>query len=186
MKALISTFVIMMIGLNVFGQFDRNSYQTQKTTIKIGVMKDGEQYILENTDINLSLDYGVGNLRVRLENKDFSNLRENSPSTIDSPDMEREYLISGILPINEILNQKQITEQYFVELNLFNRELNINHPVRYDLTVSTPNPSINQAKFRRFILHGTLYNSELQLPYFEGFDDEIEIWIKWTAYYIIG
>ena len=132
------------------------------------------------------LDYGLGNLLVKLRNKDFIAVNETSPEAINSADIEREYIVRGALPINEILNQKQIKDRYFIELSLVNSELGINHPVPFDLTVTTPNPSINKAKYRSFSLHGTFSNSELQLPYFEGFEDEIEIWIKWTAYYVYG
>lgn len=178
--------LIMISCLNVFGQFERNSYQTQKVNIKVGAIKDGEWYIYENKNINLLLDYGLGNLLVKLRNKDFSSIDETSQQLISATDSEREYIVKGNLPINEILNQKQIKARYFVELNLINNELGIHHPVRFDLTVTTPNPSINQAKYRTFNLHGTFSNDELQLPYFEGFEDKIEIWIKWTAYYVYG
>jgi hypothetical protein len=186
MKTIILTLFLLIAGQSAFSQFDRNSYQTQKTTIKVGIMKDGEMTILENSDINLVLDYGVGNLQVRLLNKDFSDPKQESPPSINASEGLREYFVRGILPINDILNQRQIKQEYIVELNFSSRELGINHPVRFDLTVTSPNPGKNQSKYRMFILHGTFYNSELQLPYFEGYEDEIEVWIKWTAYYIYG
>jgi hypothetical protein len=186
MKATLLSILLAFICLSLFAQFDRNSYQTQKTTIKVGVIADGEWYIVKNDDINLVLDYGVGNVQIRLKSKDFSNEKLVGSQPENNVNIDREYFIRGILPINEILNQSQIKGQYFIELNLSNTELGINHPVQFDLVVTSPNPGKNQSKYRMFSLHGRFYNSELKLPYFEGYEDEIEVWIKWTAYYIIG
>ncbi len=186
MKTAALSLLLISLTLNFFGQFERNSYQTQKTRIKVGIVQNGEWFIIEHKDINLVLDYGLGNLQINLKNTDFATLNYNQSETDYTLNEERVYTIKGTIPINEILNQKNIEAQYFVELLLTNRELGINHPVRFDLTVSSPNPSTNRAKFRNFILHGTFQNHELQLPYFEGYDDNIEVWIKWTAYYVIG
>ena len=154
--------------------------------LKLVSCKNGEWFIIEHKDINLVLDYGLGNIQINLKNTDFDTLNHSQEEMNYALKEDRIYKITGQIPINEILNQKNIEAQYFVELNLSNQDLRINHPVRFDLTVSTPNPSINRAKFRNFILHGTFQNHELQLPYFEGYDDNIEVWIKWTAYYVIG
>ena len=186
MKTAALVFVMAILSLNLSAQFERNSYQTQKTWLKVGIVQNGEWFIIEHQDINLVLDYGLGNLQINLKNTDFDTLNHTREETDYPLKEERIYQIKGTIPINDILNQKRIEAQYFVELNLSNRELGINHPVRFDLTVSTPNPSMNKAKFRNFILHGTFQNHELKLPYFEGYDDNIEVWIKWTAYYVIG
>ena len=120
MKKLLILSLIAFAGLQVFAQFERNSYQTQKVIIKVGAIKDGEWYIYENKNINLLLDYGLGNLLVKLKNKDFIAVNETSPEAINSADIEREYIVRGALPINEILNQKQIKDRYFIELSLVN------------------------------------------------------------------
>ncbi|MEJ2595995.1 MAG: hypothetical protein P8100_12920 [bacterium] len=186
MKSIALSLLVIALSLQTFGQFERNSYQTQKTRIKVGIVQNGEWFIIEHQDINLVLDYGLGNLQINLKNTDFATLNDKQTESNDVLNEERVYRIKGTIPINDILNQKNIEAQYFVELLLANQELGINHPVRFDLTVSSPNPSINKAKFRNFILHGTFQNHELKLPYFEGYDDNIEVWIKWTAYYVIG
>ena len=146
-------------------------------------MKDGEGYIWENKNINLVLDYKIGDLKVFLTNKDFVNVDEQQTTLVDSDEEKREFIIKGILPINDIIQQLVINKQYFVELNLINRELDIDNPLRFDLTVT--NPGTSQRNYRMFSMHGEMYNSDLQLPGFYGFDDKIEIWINWTAYSLI-
>jgi hypothetical protein len=185
MKRILTALVLSWICLNLFGQYEINRYQTQVSKIKVSAIRDEKPYILENKDINLMLDYRVGNFQAKLRNKDFRNANDPVAQTIDSLNTEREYIIQGILPINDIFLQQNITRQYFVELNLISQELGINHPVRFDLTVTNPNPGANQSRYKIFVLHGILYNHELQLPYFKGFEDEIEIWIEWNAFKII-
>jgi hypothetical protein len=182
MKIYFTLLTLVFFSCSTFAQFERNRYQTMKSTIKISAMKNGVNYVWENKNINLVLDYKVGNLNVYLKNKDFVNVNDAPDSPIDSLGWDLEYILQGIVPINDIIMQTAIKREYVVELNIINRELGLNNPIQFNLTVTRPGTT--QQNYRLFSMRGRMYNSVLQLPAMEGFDDEIEIWIGWTAYTI--
>jgi hypothetical protein len=182
MRTIILLLTILLVNGAIHAQFERNRYQTLKSTIKISAMKDGQAYVWENKNPNVVLDYKVGNLDIYLTNKDFVQSSEEQPQLTNPEEELREFVIKGIVPIDPIIQQLVIKQQYFVELSLINRELGLNNPIKFDLTVT--NPGTSQKQYRMFSLHGTLDNREMMLPAFEGFDPEIEIWIGWAAYAI--
>jgi hypothetical protein len=49
-----------------------------------------------------------------------------------------------------------------------------------NMTITVPNVS-GQANYRIFNMNGVLYNDELQLPAFTGFDNEIDFWIQFSG-----
>jgi hypothetical protein len=183
MNTYLALLILLFFSYNTFAQVERNRYQTMKSTMKISAMKNGENYVWENKNIHLVLDYKVGNLQVKMVNRDFVNVNEAPDSPIDSLGWELEYTLQGIIPINDIIQQLVIKRDYVVELNIINRELGLNHPVQFTLTVT--NPGTTQQNYRLFSMRGRMYNSVLRFPALEGFDDEIEVWIGWTAYSII-
>ena len=93
---------------------------------------------------------------------------------------ELEYLFKGILPITEIVNQLSISQTYPVELQLICEELRLEETIAFQMTITRPGSG--SANYRIFTFQGKMYNEELQLPAFEGFDNEIDVWIIFNAY----
>ena len=119
-------------------------------------------------------------MNIKLNNYDFYQNNEDFIVNNDSESTEYTYTISGIIPVREIINQKQINQTYVVELQLINYELSLNHTVPFDLTVT--NPGTSQANYRMFLMKAKMNNDELRLPAFEGFENEIELWISFSGY----
>ena len=183
MKASIALLISLIISVNAIGQVERNRYQTLSSVIQITASKNGESYIYENKNVNLVLDYKVGNFQAEFSNMGFVLTTDATSSSLDSLETEREFAFKGILPIDEIIQQLVIKKQYFVELELINWELDLNETLSFDLTVT--NPGNTQQNYRMYSLHCKMKYQHLQLAAFEGFDDDVEIWINWTAYAII-
>lgn len=52
--------------------------------------------------------------------------------------------------------------------------------ILFDMQVTRPESSVNKA-FRAFSLNGMLQNDQLNLPAFEGFEDEIGLWLMFSG-----
>jgi hypothetical protein len=157
-------------------------FQTYQSVMKISAFKNGENQQWENKNVRVVLDYQSGEFTVKLDNRDFYQNQTNLPVVPDSMNRDLEYTFKGILPIREIINQKQIKQNYVFEAQLINYDLSLNNPVKFDVNVT--NPGTSQNNYRIFMMHGKLYNDELHLPAFEGFDNEIEIWLGFNGYMV--
>lgn len=156
-------------------------YQTFKAGLRISANKDGENYQWENKNITTFLDYRNGDFITRLKNSDFHQSGQNMEQQIESENKEElEYLFSGIFPITDIINQKNINQTYPLELQLICDELRLDETVAFQMTITRPGSG--STNYRVFTLQGKLYNDELQLPAFEGFDNEVELWIIFNAF----
>lgn len=174
--------VITVLFLTSLGYSQQAKYQTYKSVMKLNAFKDGQNYQWENKNITVVLDYQLGNFIAKLKNSDFYYTTPPPASDADSVQREKEYEFKGIFPIREIINQKQINQTYNVELQLVNWDLSLDNTVNFELQVM--NPGTNQANYRVFQLYGKMYNYELNLPAFTGFDNEIEVWILFNGYMI--
>ncbi len=155
-------------------------YQTYKAQLKINANKDGEIYKWENKNITVTLDYRTGEFLLKLKNTDFQQTEGNSTATPDDEKQQIEYQFNGILPVNDILHQKSITTTYPVELQLSCDELDINQTLNFQMEVTRPGSG--SGGYRIFSLNGKLYNDELNIPAFDGFDNEVELWIVFNAF----
>lgn len=178
MRTLLIIVLAAFCSLPAFMQ--QTQYQTYTSVLKISASKDGETYQWENKNISVRLDYKTGDFITRLRNTDFHQNQQPLQQAIDSVDQELEYTFKGTFPINDILNQKQINQNYTVELELNNNDLSIRETLLFDMTITRP--SSGEGDYRVFSLHGKLYNNQLQLPAFEGFDDDIEIWLAFNGF----
>ncbi len=154
-------------------------YQTFKAGLKLSAFKDGENYQWENKNISVVLDYRNGEFVTRLTNKDFQSTV--APEFLQQQGTEEvlEYVFKGFFPITDILNQKNISQSYPVELQLICEQIGLNETLGFDLNVTRPNS--DPGSYRIFSLHGKIFNDQVQLPAFEGFDNEIELWIVFNA-----
>jgi len=178
MKNLFVILFAILFSTTLFSQ--QRQYQTYSAILKIAATKDGEQFTWENKNILVRLDYKIGEFITRLKNIDFKNSDQINQLNADTTTLELEYTFKGIFPIRDIINQKQINQHYTQELILNNEDLGIRAPVLFDMTVTRPGSG--EGNYRVFSLQGKLYNDQLQIPAFEGFDDEIEIWLAFNGF----
>ncbi len=143
--------------------------------------KDGENHQWENKNITVMLDYKIGSFLVRLKNTDFNNPDAQTAALTDPETEVREFTMKGIFPIRDIINQKPINQDYVVELQLINQELMLNRTILFNVKVTNTSQSA-AGQYRVFLLSGTMYNDEMQLPGFVGFENEIELFIGFNAF----
>ena len=174
----LSLFALLIFCVQFGSAQSGSTYQTYKSVMKISAMKDGVNHQWENKTITVVINYQTGETTVKLNNYDFN--QNIAPQETEVS--EYSYTLSGILPVREIINQKQINQTYVVEMQLINYELSLNQTLKFDLTVT--NPGTSQANYRMFVYQGKLYNDEVQLPAFEGFENEVELWINFSGYTI--
>jgi len=179
MKKIILFGVVFFAGISLLAQ-QGAGYVIQKPVLKISAMKEGQNYQWENPDISVSLNYKNGDFTIKLSNDDFRVNQTNQVAISDTVEDRREITLSGIFPIDQIIDQLSINQKYVVELQLSNWDLNIDKTINFNLTVT--NPGTNMAQYRMFQMNGILYNDDLQLPAFNGFDNEIEIWILFNGF----
>lgn len=177
MKALLLS-VILILSVNLVTA-QQPGYKTLRSSVKLIAVEGDETYQWENTDNTVFLDYKTGDFKVRLKNRDFYNPLHPAPDDPGLEEEEREYLLQGILPINEIINQKSTNQNYSIELQLVCDDLRMIETIQFNMTITKPG-SASQT-YRIFTLKGILYNDELNLPYFEGFDNEIEMYITFNG-----
>jgi len=178
MKTII-TLVTIIFAVNL-SLAQETRYQTFKAALKINAFKEGENYQWENKDITTLLDYRNGDFIVRLKNTDFHSTVHPEFHETPLEEEEWEYLFKGILPITDIINQLNISQTYPVELQLICEELRLEETIAFQMTITRPGSG--STNYRIFSFQGKLYNDELQLPAFEGFDNEIEVRIIFNAY----
>lgn len=181
MNTTLLTVILLFASLSIFAQ--QSQYQTYTAVLKMIATKDGEQFQWENKNITVRLDYKTGEFISRLKNHDFQNSGDefNTSSIADSTEQDYEYTFKGIFPIRDIINQKQISQNYSVELQLNNYELSIRETFLFNMVITRPN-SGEQGNYRVFTLKGKLYNDQLNLPSLVGFDDDIEVWIVFNGF----
>lgn len=175
-------FFLILINFIVSGLLAQQGagYIIQKPVLKISADKNGENFQWENKNISIALNYKTGEFAMKLSNKDFVMNKTSQPENPDSFESEREFSLTGLFPIDQIIDQLQNNQQYNVELQLSNWDLSLDNTLNFNLNVT--NPGTSKAQYRMFQMNGKLYNDELQLPAFEGYDNEIEIWIYFNGF----
>ncbi len=179
MKTILLFLVFAISGSILFGQ--QAQFVTNTSMIKVTAVKNGEGYEWENKDLHVSLDYKTGEFLSRIKNSDLVNPSEYTAFQIDNVVSEQEYILSGTFPIEELIGQDQINQNYEIELQLENDELNIEETILFDMVINRPESGSNES-YRTFMLSGTLYNDELNLPAFDGYNNEIGLWLIFSGY----
>ena len=154
-------------------------YQTLKAQLKISAVKNGGHYQWENKNITVMLNYKTGEFILRLKNTDFTNTSGETQTVATDETKETEYIFKGTFPINDIVKQENITRQYPVELQLTCDDPQIDQTLNFQMEVTRPGSG--SGNYRIFTLQGIMYNDEVQIPAFKGFDNEINLLIMFNA-----
>lgn len=135
----------------------------------------------KNKNIIVNLDYQNGNFNIKTYSKDITNdqpIIEFIENTDNQPTI---FNLSGIVPIEKIINQKQTSQAYDIELELVNTELNISQIVHFNMNVVKPQQVSKQ--YRIFTLVGSFYNDEVKIPAFKSYDNEVVLKILFNAFW---
>jgi hypothetical protein len=178
MKAILIYGLLFFSATILFGQ--QTQYLTYTSTMRIRAMKNGERTEWENKNISVRLDYRTGDFISYLRNYDFVNHEMASSLQNDSIVSKREFTLSGVFPINDIINQQQEQQDYKVELQLRNDDSNLAKSLLFDMMITRPSSGSNRA-YRIFSLNAVLYNDQMHMPAFAGYDNEIEIWLLFSG-----
>lgn len=171
---LISLIHVILISNFTFAQ--QVKYQTFKAKMSIIGEKDGEKMQWDNNNITVALDYENGNFISRLKNTDFYFKDDIIPINDDERE-EREIILKGIFPINQMINQRQINATYNLELELITP--NGSYFLNFNIDVTRPNDG---KSYRIFVMRGIFYNDETNFPAFKGYQNEINLILGFNAF----
>jgi hypothetical protein len=149
--------------------------------MKIRAKKNGEPVEWENKNITVNFDYKTGEFITYLANTDFVNPNSEVQMTRDAEVPRRQLTLGGTLPISEIIGQQQANQNYKVELQLSSDELNLSETILFDMLITRPESGESKSN-RFFTLNGMLYNDQTNFPAFEGYDNEIQIWLLFSGF----
>ena len=166
-------------SLVIFAQAPK--YQTYTADLLIIANKDGDNIQWQNKDIVVTLSNKTGDLKVIINNNDFYNKQTNNPIKEDDILNNSEYIFTGNLPIDQINNQKTTNQSYNIELQLINNDMSLSKEINFKMNVMRPN--LNNESYIVFTLSGVLYNHELNLPAFTGYDNEVEIRLIFNVFW---
>ena len=172
-------FIVLLISTKFYSQ--EAKYQTYTARMEVIASKDGNEYKWENSNILVNLNYKTGDFKIELKNSDFYSKESTEPVNNENPEEEITYILKGFLPIERIIDQKLSTQDYTVELQLTNNDINFSEVINFKMNVMRT--SQQSGSYRVFSFVGTLYNDEINLPAFEGYDNEVGIRILFNAFW---
>ena len=179
MKKYSLSTILVICSMFIFGQAPM--FQTYTADLLVIATKDGINQQWQNKDIRITLNYETGAFKTVINNSDFYNKETNSRIKENDISNDTEFIFEGNMPINQILNQKTINQDYDIELQLTNDDINFSEVINMKMNIMRPNQNSNS--YRVFTLTGILYNDELNLPAFKGYDNEVEIRIIFNAFW---
>jgi hypothetical protein len=179
MKNYILVLTLIIHNLLLFSQSPQ--FQTYSADLLIIATKEGEDFQWQNKDIVVTLNYKTGNFKVIINNNDFYNKETNGVIIEDSISNNNKFFLVDILPIDRIIDQKIINQDYDIELQLTNEDISLSKMLNFKMNVMRPNQTTRS--YRVFTLTGILYNDELNLPAFTGYDNEVEIRIIFNGFW---
>jgi hypothetical protein len=179
MKAITISLMILYSASLLFAQ--QTKYVTHNTMMKIKAKKFGEPVEWENKNVTVNFDYKTGEFITYLTNTDFVNPNADMRMIKEAEVQRRQVTLGGMLPISEIIAQQQETQNYKVELQLIAEELDISHTILFDMLITKPKSGESKSN-RFFTLNGILYNDQTNLPAFEGYENEIQIWLMFSGF----
>lgn len=174
-------FLISLITCNLFFYGQAPKYQTYSANLLIIATKAGEDHQWQNKNITVTLNYKTGNFKAIINNSDFYNKQTEVRVQEDSISGNSEFQLIGIMPIEQIINQKVINQECDIELQLINNNISLSEMLNFKMNIMRPNQG--RDNYRVFTLTGTLYNDILNLPAFKGYDNEVEIRLMFNAFW---
>ncbi len=178
MRPLLIAIILLAMSTTLCSQQDQ--LVANSTVMRITGVKDGQRLEWENKNVAVMLNYKTGIFISKIKNTDLQNTEADPLKGRDTDLNERVFILSGTFPINDIINQHQEQQHYKVELELENEELEIKESILFDIVVNRPE-SGSDNNFRVFSMNGVLQNDRLGLPAFEGFEDEIGLWLMFSG-----
>lgn len=172
---------ISFITCNLLSYGQAPKYQTYSANLLIIATKGGENYQWQNKNITVTLNYKTGNFKAIIHNSDFYNKETDIRVNEDSISDNSEFMLIGIMPIDQIINQKIINQEYDIELQLINNDISLSEMLNFKMNIMRPNQGPDN--YRVFTLTGTLYNDTLNLPAFKGYDNEVVIQLMFNAFW---
>jgi len=179
MKAIVISSLLFFSATILLAQ--QSKYVTHNSLMKIKASKNAESLEWENKNVSVNLDYKTGEFITYLTNTDFVKPDQDNYMTKESDAPRRQLTLEGTLPISDIINQKQETQNYKVELHLNIDELNLSETILFDMLITRPETGESKS-YRMFTLNGILYNDQTNLPAFQGYDNEIQIWLLFSGF----
>jgi hypothetical protein len=179
MKTITISVLLFLSATLVFAQ--QTKYLTYNSVIKIKAKKHGEPVEWENKNVSVNFDYKTGEFNTFLTNSDFVNPNVDIQMVKESDAPSRLLTLEGTLPISEIISQQQANQNYKVELQLTNDELNLSENILFDMLITKVESGESKSN-RFFSLNGILYNDQTNLPAFEGYDNEIQLWLMFSGF----
>ncbi len=179
MKIITVFFSMLLLLSGLKAQEPR--YQTYSTSFTIVATKDGQDMEWRNKKIDMVLNYQTGDFIANIKGSDFSNKNQGqAANNISEASPDKIFKLSGIFPIDALINQQTTHANYQIELQLTNEDESVFERIMFDMSVTKPGDG--EASYRIFILTGTLYANQIQLPAFEGMDNEIKLQLFFNAY----
>ena len=178
MRPLLNTIILLLMSTVITGQQDQ--LVAKSTAIRVTVIKDGKRTEWEKKNVAVMLNYKTGKFISRIKNTDLQRTEIVPLPAQDTAIVESVFTLTGTFPINELINQHLEKQQYKIELELVNEELEISETLLFDMLITRPE-STSDNGFRVFSLNGVLHNDQLDLPAFEGFEDEIGLWLMFSG-----
>jgi len=173
--------VIALIVTNLYCYTQEPMFQTYSADLLIIATKEGKDFQWQNKDIAVTLNYKTGDFKAIIHNNDFVNKQSNIRANEDSISNNSEFMLIDIFPIDRIIDQKAINQDYDIELQLVNNDISLSEMLNFKMNVMRTNQ--NAGSYRVFTLTGTLYNDELNLPAFRGYDNEVEIRLMFNGFW---
>jgi len=175
-------FLLLALIINSLLSFSQSpQFQIYSADLLLIATKDGENFQWQNKDIVVTLNYKTGDFKAIINNNDFYNKETNIRVVQDSISDNSEFFLIDILPIDRIINQKAINQDYDIELQLTNENISFSKMLNFKMNVMRTNQ--NTDNYRVFTLSGVLYNNELNLPAFVGYENEVEIRIMFNGFW---
>ena len=179
MKTILISALLFFSAIILIAQ--QSKYVTHNSLMKIKASKNGESLEWENKNISVNFDYKTGEFTTHLTNTDFMKPDTDVSMTKESDAPRRQLTIEGTLPISDIINQKQETQNYKVELHLNVEDLNLTETILFDMLITKPESGASKS-YRMFTLNGILYNDQTNLPSLKGYDNEIQLWLIFSGF----
>ncbi len=174
-------FLFVFIIGSIISNAQEAKFQTYTADLLVIATKEGKNIQWQNKDIVVTLNYKTGDFKTIVKNSDFYNKQTNTKVSEDEISNNSEFIIEGNMPIDQIINQKVINQDYDIELQLTNYDISLSEMINFKMNIMRPNQNANS--YRVFTLAGVLYNDELNLPAFSGYDNEVEIRIIFNAFW---